>query len=152
MLPEDAWAPAAAMQAPLCSPAGMRTLAEGDAPPHEYLLQQLAADTHAATTHPPHFCSAGLAQSHAQAAGSPVALAAPARLFCTDNFIDKTTSDGRFDFSEWVRAYGKYLEEQVRAPPAAHVGAARPPACTLVACAVTHEPAAVTHEHTASQQ
>lgn len=62
-------------------------------------------------------CSAGLAQSHVQAAGSPVALAAPARLFCTDNFIDKTSSEGRFDFSEWVRAYGKYLEEQVGAPP-----------------------------------
>lgn len=57
--------------------------------------------------------NAGLAQSHVQAAGSPVALAAPARLFCTDNFIDKTSSEGRFDFSEWVRAYGKYLEEQL---------------------------------------
>lgn len=31
-----------------------------------------------------------------------------------DNFIDRTTSEGRFDFSEWVRAYGKYLDEQVR--------------------------------------
>ncbi len=59
--------------------------------------------------------SASLAQSHAQAAGSPVAVATPARLFCTDNFIDKTSSEGRFDFSEWVRAYGKYLEEQVGA-------------------------------------
>ena len=40
-----------------------------------------------------------------------------------DNFIDRTTADGRFDFSEWVRAYAKYLDEQVGAgqvpPPGA---------------------------------
>ena len=38
---------------------------------------------------------------------------APSRLFATDNFVDRTSAEGRFDFSEWVRAYGKYLEEQV---------------------------------------
>ena len=30
-----------------------------------------------------------------------------------DNFIDTTNIEGRFDFSEWVRAYGKYLDEQL---------------------------------------
>jgi hypothetical protein len=35
------------------------------------------------------------------------------RLLGVDNFIDSTNIDGRFDFSEWVRAYGKYLDEQV---------------------------------------
>lgn len=27
------------------------------------------------------------------------------------NFLDTTNIDGRFDFSEWVRAYGRYLDE-----------------------------------------
>ncbi|KAL6779089.1 hypothetical protein ACKKBF_B18805 [Auxenochlorella protothecoides x Auxenochlorella symbiontica] len=31
-----------------------------------------------------------------------------------DNFIDTTNIEGRFDFSEFVRAYGKYLDEQLR--------------------------------------
>lgn len=35
------------------------------------------------------------------------------RLLNMDNFIDLTNIEGRFDFSEWVRAYGKYLDEQV---------------------------------------
>lgn len=30
-----------------------------------------------------------------------------------DNFIDTANSEGRFEFSEWVRAYGKYLDEQL---------------------------------------
>ncbi|KAL3153723.1 hypothetical protein ABBQ32_013317 [Trebouxia sp. C0010 RCD-2024] len=30
-----------------------------------------------------------------------------------DNFIDTTNIEGRFEFSEWVRAYGKYLDEQL---------------------------------------
>ncbi|KAK9813333.1 hypothetical protein WJX73_000925 [Symbiochloris irregularis] len=30
-----------------------------------------------------------------------------------DNFIDTSNSEGRFEFSEWVRAYGKYLDEQL---------------------------------------
>ena len=29
------------------------------------------------------------------------------------NFLDTTNIDGRFDFSEWVRGYGKYLDEQL---------------------------------------
>ncbi|PSC73445.1 clathrin assembly [Micractinium conductrix] len=55
--------------------------------------------------------SDSLAHSHGRGAGG--AGAPPPRLFCTDNFIDRTTSEGRYDFSEWVRAYGKYLEEQL---------------------------------------
>lgn len=35
------------------------------------------------------------------------------RLLNMDNFIDRTNIEGRFDFSEWVRAYGKYLDQQV---------------------------------------
>ena len=27
------------------------------------------------------------------------------------NFLDTTNIDGRFDYSEWVRAYGRYLDE-----------------------------------------
>ena len=30
-----------------------------------------------------------------------------------DNFIDTSNVEGRFEFSEWVRAYGKYLDEQL---------------------------------------
>lgn len=30
-----------------------------------------------------------------------------------DNFIDTTNIEGRFEHSEWVRAYGKYLDEQL---------------------------------------
>lgn len=30
-----------------------------------------------------------------------------------DNFIDTTNIEGRFEFSEYVRAYGKYLDEQL---------------------------------------
>ncbi|CAK0754615.1 hypothetical protein CVIRNUC_002311 [Coccomyxa viridis] len=30
-----------------------------------------------------------------------------------DNFIDTTNIEGRFEFSEFVRAYGKYLDEQL---------------------------------------
>lgn len=29
------------------------------------------------------------------------------------NFLDTTNINGRFDFSEWVRGYGKYLDEQL---------------------------------------
>ena len=29
------------------------------------------------------------------------------------NFLDTTNIDNRFDFSEWVRGYGKYLDEQL---------------------------------------
>jgi hypothetical protein len=39
--------------------------------------------------------------------------AAPARLFSTQNFVDRMRGEGRFDFSEWVRAYGQYLDAQV---------------------------------------
>ncbi|KAK9841873.1 hypothetical protein WJX81_008520 [Elliptochloris bilobata] len=35
------------------------------------------------------------------------------RLFRMDNFIDTTNIEGRFEFSEFVRAYGKYLDEQL---------------------------------------
>lgn len=52
--------------------------------------------------------------SLAQGAGGAGAAAPSPRLFCSDNFIDRSsTGEGRFDFSEWVRAYGKYLEEQL---------------------------------------
>lgn len=30
-----------------------------------------------------------------------------------DNFIDTTNIEGRFEFSQFVRAYGKYLDEQL---------------------------------------
>ena len=30
-----------------------------------------------------------------------------------DNFIDSSSAEGRFDYSEWVRAYGRYLDEQL---------------------------------------
>ena len=30
-----------------------------------------------------------------------------------DNFIDTSSAEGRFDYSEWVRAYGRYLDEQL---------------------------------------
>ncbi len=30
-----------------------------------------------------------------------------------DNFIDTTNIEGRFEFSEYVRGYGKYLDEQL---------------------------------------
>ena len=30
-----------------------------------------------------------------------------------DDFIDTTNIAGRFDYSEFVRAYGKYLDEQL---------------------------------------
>ena len=29
------------------------------------------------------------------------------------NFLDTTNIEGRFDFSEWVRGYGKYIDEQL---------------------------------------
>jgi hypothetical protein len=29
------------------------------------------------------------------------------------NFLDTTNIDHRFDYSEWVRGYGKYLDEQL---------------------------------------
>lgn len=29
------------------------------------------------------------------------------------NFLDTTNIDGRFDYSEWVRGYGKYIDEQL---------------------------------------
>ena len=35
------------------------------------------------------------------------------RLLNIDNFLDTSNIEGRFDFSEWVRAYGKYLDEQL---------------------------------------
>jgi len=35
------------------------------------------------------------------------------RVLAVDNFLDTANVDGRFDFSEWVRAYGKYLDEQL---------------------------------------
>ena len=30
-----------------------------------------------------------------------------------DNFVDKNMTPGKYDFSEWVRAYGRYIEEQL---------------------------------------
>ena len=33
------------------------------------------------------------------------------RVLAVDNFLDTANIEGRFDFSEWVRAYGKYLDE-----------------------------------------
>lgn len=35
------------------------------------------------------------------------------RILSMDNFIDTTNIEGRFEFSEFVRAYGKYLDEQL---------------------------------------
>ncbi len=35
------------------------------------------------------------------------------RLFRMDNFIDTTNIEGRFEYSAFVRAYGKYLDEQL---------------------------------------
>ncbi|BDA41120.1 probable clathrin assembly protein At2g01600 at N-terminal half [Coccomyxa sp. Obi] len=35
------------------------------------------------------------------------------RILDMDNFIDTTNIEGRFEFSEYVRAYGKYLDEQL---------------------------------------
>ena len=61
---------------------------------------------------PPPRRSEGLAHSHGGGGGAG---AAPTRLFCTDDFVDRSKGEGRFDFSEWVRAYGKYLGEQVGA-------------------------------------
>ena len=36
-----------------------------------------------------------------------------ARVLDMENFIDTTNIEGRFEFSEYVRAYGKYLDEQL---------------------------------------
>jgi hypothetical protein len=33
------------------------------------------------------------------------------RVLNVDNFLDTTNIEGRFDYSEWVRGYGKYLDE-----------------------------------------
>ena len=63
----------------------------------------------------PTCCSESLGHTQ-HGGGTPGAgggASAPSRLFATDNFVDRTSAEGRFDFSEWVRAYGKYLEEQV---------------------------------------
>lgn len=35
------------------------------------------------------------------------------RVLAVDNFMDTTNMEGRFDYSEWVRAYGKYLNESL---------------------------------------
>jgi hypothetical protein len=35
------------------------------------------------------------------------------RILNMDNFIDTTNIEGRFEFSEFVRAYGNYLDEQL---------------------------------------
>ena len=35
------------------------------------------------------------------------------RILDMDNFIDTTNIEGRFEYSEYVRAYGKYLDEQL---------------------------------------
>lgn len=35
------------------------------------------------------------------------------RVLAMDNFLDTTNIEGRFDYSEWVRAYAKYLDEQL---------------------------------------
>lgn len=35
------------------------------------------------------------------------------RVLNMDNFIDKVTTEGKFDYSEWIRAYGRYLDEQI---------------------------------------
>ena len=35
------------------------------------------------------------------------------RVLAVDNFMDTSTMEGRFDYSEWVRAYGKYLNESL---------------------------------------
>lgn len=34
-------------------------------------------------------------------------------LLCMNNFLDTTNIEGRFDYSEWVRAYGNYIDEQL---------------------------------------
>lgn len=36
-----------------------------------------------------------------------------ARVLDMENFLDTTNIDGRFDYSEWVRAYAKYLDESL---------------------------------------
>jgi hypothetical protein len=33
------------------------------------------------------------------------------RVLNVDNFLDTTNIEGRFDYSEWVRGYGKYIDE-----------------------------------------
>lgn len=35
------------------------------------------------------------------------------RVLGLDNFMDTTNIDGRFDYSEWVRAYSRYLDESL---------------------------------------
>jgi hypothetical protein len=45
--------------------------------------------------------------------GSAAAKGRGGRVLAVDNFMDTATADGRFDFSEWVRAYGRYLDEQL---------------------------------------
>lgn len=45
--------------------------------------------------------------------GEPSARGRGGRVLSIDNFLDMTNIEGKFDFSEWVRAYGKYLDEQL---------------------------------------
>ena len=35
------------------------------------------------------------------------------RVLAVDNFVDAHGGKGRYDYSEWVRAYGRYLDEQL---------------------------------------
>ena len=35
------------------------------------------------------------------------------QLLRMSNFLDTTNIEGRFDYSEWVRAYGNYIDEQL---------------------------------------
>ncbi|KAI3432215.1 hypothetical protein D9Q98_003777 [Chlorella vulgaris] len=54
--------------------------------------------------------------AHTSHGGAGGVGSAPTRLFSTDNFVDRGggKGEGRFDFSEWVRAYGRYLDEQLK--------------------------------------
>ncbi len=49
-----------------------------------------------------------------------------------DNFIDTTNIEGRFEYSEWVRAYGKYLDEQLEVSRACISVVAAPNPCLLL--------------------
>ena len=46
-------------------------------------------------------------------AGEASAKGRGGRVLFVDNFLDKGNIEGRFDFSEWVRGYGKYLDESL---------------------------------------
>ena len=56
---------------------------------------------------------AGAFMSELQRVGGGEARGRGGRVLLMDNFLDTTNVEGRFDFSEWVRAYGRYLDEQL---------------------------------------